>query len=410
MNITDFQDIECEQSLLAYLLYKPATLFECGKLKPDEFYEPVHGRIFERMLYHQEFTYHTIASDLAGEEYQGMSIKDYVYHLSGSHIANNVKEQSRIIKDYARKRKIYGFLTDCMTAGQKDPDRIVEELMAINGKEDNGDLMTTRQVRQNIAREMMQDIVADKTGLPTLDRAMCGGLRHGRVYGFAGDAKAGKTTLAHTISHNLNCMHMYIALEMSAEDIEAKNIARDKAINPNEFLGSKRKKYAQELSEEDTGGNKIYLNAQGWTWPEIKTKILQAKNEYKINGFILDYLGILNGVLQNGNDTEEASRRRAAQEIANFCKNTGMWAIIIEQLNERTGMLFGSNGLRKACDQLYFICQPKEEDKNEQNMNQRWLKMDASRYTPYYSLGSQDNPLFFLNQLGVFFEEYETRY
>lgn len=410
MNINDFQDIECEQSLLAFLLYKPVAIFECGKLKPDDFYEPLHGRIYDIIQDDNNFTSHSVAAHFAGEEYQGMNAKEYVLKLADNAISNNAKEQSRLIMDYARKRKIYGFLKDCMTAGQKDPDRIVEELMAINGSEDTGDILSAKQVKQNIIKELASEIKADKTGFNSLDRAMCGGLRHGRLYGFAGDAKAGKTTLAHSISHNLDCPHLYIALEMSAEDIHTKNYARQLRVNPNEFMGHKRKEYANVIAEREFKDQQYYINAQGWTWPEIKTKILQARNEYKINGFFLDYLGILSGVLQNGNDTEEASRRRAAQEMANFCKNTGMWGVVVEQLNERTGMLFGSNGLRKACDQLYFICQPSEEDRNETNMNQRWLKMDASRYTPYYSLGSKDNPLFFINNEGVFFDEYETRY
>lgn len=60
------------------------------------------------------------------------------------------------------------------------------------------------------------------------------------------------------------------------------------------------------------------------------------------------------------------------------------------------------NGLRKACDQLYFI----ETCSDDETDNRRWLQMDATRYTPKVNVGSSKNPALFLNQkIGPYFEE-----
>jgi hypothetical protein len=77
--------------------------------------------------------------------------------------------------------------------------------------------------------------------------------------------------------------------------------------------------------------------------------------------------------------------------MANYGRRHGLWCILLAQMN-REGNLFGGNGLRKACDQLYMI-----ETCGEYSEYGRWLRMDASRYTFKGDIGSEQLPSLMLN-------------
>lgn len=87
--------------------------------------------------------------------------------------------------------------------------------------------------RRQLCREIFP------TGLAPLDEAMAGGLIAGRLYGFGARYKRGKTLLLGTISHNLNhagVPHLYACLEMSPDEIEERNVAREMGFNAIKFL------------------------------------------------------------------------------------------------------------------------------------------------------------------------------
>jgi replicative DNA helicase len=232
---------------------------------------------------------------------------------------------------------------------------------------------------------------------------MGGGLYEGRVYGFAGREKAGKTTLAHTMSYNLSkqgVKHLYVAMEMGAEEIHTKNIARDVGVNSLQFLTNRddMKKYAKDA---DYRSNIIYADLAGGRINEILGKVAIAKQLHGISGFFLDYLQIIEGAERGENRAEFLLR--AAQSVANFTKRTGLWCVMLAQLNE-DGTVFQTSGLRKACDQLYAL----QSMEAHNSWNDRWLRMDASRYTPIGSLGNPTVPYLRLNQhVGTYFDEVE---
>ena len=227
------------------------------------------------------------------------------------------------------------------------------------------------------------------TGLTPLDKGMAGGLYRGFTYGFAGQEKAGKTTLGHTISQNLGCKHLYVALEMGSEMIESRNMARKLEMNSMSFLtpnDNLRKKAATLPPNE----NIFYLDAPGATFDEITRELAYAAVRHDIKGFIIDYWQLVEG--KERGSTEEAHLRSVAQGFANFARKNGLWCILLAQLNKE-GQLFGGNGLRKACDQLYFIHQPKNFPSH------RWLGMDASRYTPKADIGDEKCPSLQLDKI-----------
>jgi replicative DNA helicase len=114
-----------------------------------------------------------------------------------------------------------------------------------------------------------------------------------------------------------------------------------------------------------------------------------ARLKHQITGFIVDYWQLVEG--QESRESEERHLRRVAQSISNFARRQGLWCILLAQMNQE-GKLFGGNGLRKACDQLYFI------ETVEGFEDVRWLRMDASRYTPKSDVGEPTHPAFAINK------------
>jgi replicative DNA helicase len=268
----------------------------------------------------------------------------------------------------------------------------------INATAETPKLKTRTQVREEIARALELPKACYPTPFKELNIGMGGGLYEGFTYGFCGAEKAGKTTIAHTISNRLDCPHLYIAMEMGAKQIEERNVAKELQMNSLRFLeqpdGLKNK-----IEQMEARDNVIYLDAPGADLEEVLHNIGMAKIKYGIKGFILDYWQLVTG--QQRGESEEKHLRNVAQSMANYARKHGLWCILLAQMNQ-DGKLFGGNGLKKACDQLYMI-----EDCGEYMENSRWLRMDASRYTMKADIGSEQSPALSLNtKVGPCFEDY----
>lgn len=216
------------------------------------------------------------------------------------------------------------------------------------------------------------------TGLNGLDGLMGGGMFRGKVYGFSGKAKAGKTLLASTISYNMGQLghkHIYIALEMGATEIAQRKFSRRHEFNSLEFIQGKRSHVGIKPDP-----NLFYVNAPGYTFNEVKARLLEAVARYKITGAIIDYWQLVQG--QDPRQTEEKHLRDVAQGLADFAKKHSIWILLLSQTNEE-GKTFAGQGLIKACDQLYMI---------HGDDDTRYLEMSATRYTEKLNYGSETNP------------------
>ncbi len=209
------------------------------------------------------------------------------------------------------------------------------------------------------------------TGFRGFDQ-LTGGLRAGCMYGFGGYAKSGKTMFAGTISGNLGMTghkHLYVAMEMGAAHIEARQQAR--------FSGCR----IPDLKEPDYAmikNNTLYSDAAGISWGELQQKMLLAVHKHKVEGVIIDYWQLITG--QNPRETEEKHLRDIAQGLADFAKKHSIWIILLAQTND-DGKIFAGRGLTKACDVLMTL------QEVEGDVNQRWLRMEATRSTQRLDLG-----------------------
>ena len=234
---------------------------------------------------------------------------------------------------------------------------------------------------------------------------MDGVMYPGMCYLLAGRKKMGKTTLAGTISCNLNMenrRHLYIACEMSEEEIEQRNLARVTQSYASSFRNDygrseefKNKISAAILSENDAT---IYLDWASIPFENLKSAIAQAIPRYGIKGFVLDCLQLVGGKSPKKSQAEHQDD--VAQWCVTYARQKGLFSVITAQINQ-TGNIRGGEGVRMACDMAFEVHAPEDDP----SRSERWLEMIETRYTGWADVGSKDNCVLVMNENGPYMYE-----
>lgn len=407
-------NLDAEQGLLANLLTNNSLFFEAyGTVSEDDFSLPIHGEIFEKIREHVEQGFQASPTTLKNFFDKHPALE----HLAGGAYLNqlaacvvslgNTADYARTIADLAERRRLLamlGKLTEELrfsTSAARPVAEIKSEILASTEIAGRSVFSRTKhEVIDDVLKALQSPPDCCVTGINLLDQAMVGGLYSGFTYGFAGAAKRGKTTLAHTISHNLNAAsvpHAYFALEMGANQIEQRNIARDLQVNSASFLYRNEDVIKRAAKQKfEVKNHTLYFDMAGATFSQLKAEVMRLVLRKKVRGWILDYWQLVGGLPKT--QTKADFLYEVAQWCADFSRKHKVFCILIAQLN-KDGETFGSSGLEKACDQLYFI------EKSNSRDEELWLNMKHSRYTPVLDIGSAEHPRLWINPKGPFIDE-----
>lgn len=401
-----FYNTEIEQYYLGQIFGNPSFLLS-AKATSSDFMHPEHGDIFNFMAKTISEKKTVSNRDFAlwaeGKTMAGIPAYEYIREVTGCLIAPMIEqfqEYENVILELSRKRKIQNTLDMAATLLKEKSSVEIQTILSDFSRDivENNEIKSCSDVRKEIAMELAMPLDCQKTGLQCLDDAMGGGLYQGFTYGFCGAEKAGKTTMANSISFKLDCPHLYIAMEMGKKQIEQRNVARQLGFNSIKFLGDSRGDILNSVETAKANDNVFYVDLPGGTIDQILFHVGTAIMKYGIKGFILDYWQLVGG--KDSRESEEKHLRDVAQNLANFSRKQKIFCILLAQMN-KNGELFGGNGIRKACDQLYMI-----EFCPEVHKNARWLRMDASRYTFKADVGSETQPsLWMETHTGPFFRD-----
>ena len=251
---------------------------------------------------------------------------------------------------------------------------------------------------KTIVSHVEEDTVVTSTGLDRLDKCMGGGLYANKLYGFQARKKVGKTIIMGTMSYNINendVPHLWIACEMSAVELEQRHIARALGVNPLAFLKHRDGALKDRIKEyqKNSKNNIIYADAYHLTVPRLCELIEQAVEDHQIEGFFLDYYQLVRGDSENRADHLEG----VGQTLAGLVREHDMWGVTAAQLNQ-DGNTRGGEGLKLTADMVFTLHRDK-------GIDQAWLEMEESRYTPYRNVGSRNDPGLTLESKGLYFTE-----
>jgi replicative DNA helicase len=385
---------EAEEQLIGRLLLQPHEMTMCVDLSSDDFL--YMGRHYDLMRFEYQASGGIVIGKISAIFAQNDIPRDEAAILSANVIGgNNAETLKQVVKGYATRRAVIKAATEAIHAANDLSIHPMDCVSKLSAKQN--DLVDESEIvnQAHILDQMLKGGVNGRyypTGINGWDSLMGGGLYEGKVYGLSGRAKSGKTLLASTISYNIDCRHLYVAMEMGAPQITQRKLARQGGFNSLSFLDG-----TKTLDGLKPDLETYYLDSAGITWDALLTKMVSSVIKLQVKGVIIDYWQLIQG--QGPRETEEKHLRTVAQGIADFAKNHGVWVLLLSQTNEN-GQTFAGQGLIKACDQLWYIETPKNEP------DRRWLRMGASRYTPHADYGGEDMaPLLLDKRIGPHFKE-----
>lgn len=411
---------DAEQRLLGGIFANPKALERvAAMLRPDQFSHPLHARIFEASVLLQErgqganpiTLMPLFKTDPALIECGGV---EYLARLSSSAVSINtaaLEGYARAIVEMAERRQLADELQRALEAVNVSGYEVtsaelahsaLKGLEAIGAGKSTVTIQTRREVMLQVVEAMKAPPPSDSTGIHKLDMAMGGGLFPGRSYGFAARLKAGKTTLLGTISYNLNesgVPHLYIAGEMSAQELEHRSMARAMNTNSLRFLRRESVEFSCRAAEYalQAKSHVSYVTAPGITAGHLK-RVMAVAVRKGVRGIIFDYLQLTQGK-GKGQSTAEFYDE-VAQGIANYARQEGIWAMVACQLNQDENTR-GGEGIKLAFDQVYKL----KREAADSDPPMAWLEMMASRYTSYASVGTENEPALILDPRGPHFRE-----
>jgi replicative DNA helicase len=406
-------NINSEYAVIGWVLSDVGILANMSDLRPNHFHSLQHAQIWQAIesLYAKDepITPFSIAPlvDVSIFGGQGEAIK----YMTGSLVStiNNpfpLGHKKHIIQ-LAQLREVENA---CKAASGKsdatEAMRIMQESIDhIRAGAQTQEFQDSLEVTNSILKALADNKAPDSTGLPRLDEAMGGGLYAGKCYGFAARKKMGKTTLAGTISHNLNMggvKHLFICGEMSPEEIQQRILSRALNVYASAFRNEYGKKtdFSERIANYAAHAprNALFKNAPGLTFDQLKEIYQTAIDKHGVKGVILDYWQLVGG--KDSRQSDAAHLDAVAQWIADYSRKRGIWTIAMAQINQE-GNTRGGEGLRLAFDQVYQL-KALEDDPSSSG---RYLEMMDTRYTKWGNIGSENRDGYRFDEKGTYFEE-----
>ena len=327
------------------------------KLRPDHFYEPLHGRIYEQIL--RLLDRNMIASPVtlrplfeADEEMKELGGPAYLAQLTGSGAAIiGARDFAEQIYDLALLRALVGVGREMVeraldTSEEVEPKGQIEEAEAALYRvaEEGGGEGIGQELRRRPPawpcrwpRRRSTPAAAFPASPPASRsvNAKTGGLHHSDLIILAGRPGMGKTALATNIAFNAAQRYVrdmedgiapeksagagvaFFSLEMSADQLATRILAEQSGISSEALRMGKIsqqdfRNLARAAAELET--LPLYIDdTPGLTIAALRTRARRLKRQKGIGLVVVDYLQLLQGTGRNSNDNR-------VQEISEICR------------------------------------------------------------------------------------------
>lgn len=402
MENIDWQEIY--QGFVGFLLLNPEQCIDMQS-RPEDL-PPEYGVIYDHIRSLGEDTSVVRLVEAIGEGWSfSVNLGQFCRSLAdvGSFVLPSALQgYDQAIYEKARKESLVWMAQRLAGNVEKYSLQDITEMLTgcIASNNSHNQIIPCTDLQDKIISGLEMPLESISSGLEGLDRILGGGVYPGKLIALCGAEKAGKTTFGHTLSFSLETKHLYVAMEMGSQEIEQRNMARDLGVNSLKFLED-RDQVKTIIKNTLPRNNVYYLDAPGINLDELLMSFTVARKRYGVTGAIVDYWQLIRP--PGNNSTEEAGLRHIAQTLADYTRKHNFWLVVLAQMNKQ-GELFGGNGLKKACDILFML----ERCEDGVNPNGRWIRNEASRYTPQMDMGSPKMPgLILRKDKGPYFEEYK---
>ncbi len=384
--------IEAEQALLGAILLNNDALGEIiGVVAEDDFFEPVHGRVFAAAAHlwkegrsatpitlKQYFENDGALADVGGAS--------YLARLAGAAVTTiNAPDYAKTIRDLSLRRQLIAYgeqmVEDCETPEvTRDGEQILAELQerldALNSTRDHGGCklmaatMDAGMAAIERAYQTKGQLSGITTGLNDLDRRL-GGLQAGDLTILAGRPGMGKSAIAvHVAESAALAGHTvgFISLEMTPEQIAMRMLARRTRIS----FEDQRRGIADSAQYLQLDAARKKLDAlpfiiedqAGLSLAQIVARARSLKRRQGLDLLIIDYLGLIPPSRDLARSPKVYQIEAATQSLKNLAKSLRIPVLLLSQLNRQVEQrdnkrpmlsdLRDSGALEQDADQVIF--------------------------------------------------------
>mgnify|MGYP002620404728 CR=1 FL=1 len=399
------QNIEAEQAVLgSILLEADALVTAMERLRPDDFYQPVHRMIYETMIElgetGQPIDLVTLTAALQDkqrlEEAGGV---DYLSRLlSVVPTAANVDYYARIVEEKSLLRRLIRTATEIVQEGYAGADDVglllndaEQRILEISNRRTGSGFISIRDVLMDVFEQIeflyhhRGGVTGIPSGFPDLDR-MTSGFQRSDLIIVAARPSVGKTAFALNIAQNVGVRARetvaIFSLEMSASQLVQRMICAESNVDAGRLRtgrleGDDWEKLTMAigaLSEAD-----IYIDdTPGITVADIRAKLRRLKKERGLGLVVIDYLQLIQGRGKPGENRQqevsEISRtlKQIARELNVPVIALSQLSRSVEQRQDKRPMMSDlreSGSIEQDADIVAFLYRDDYYDKNSEKQN-----------------------------------------
>lgn len=371
------QNLEAEAALLGALMIDNRLIEDVmGRLRPEHFAEPLHGRIYERILMLVDkrmaanpvtmkplFDGDPAMAEVGGTAYLAQLTQNGAGLLAASDFA-------RQIYDLALLRELIRVGRD-MAASAADTSQEVEPLKQIEEAEkslyrvaEQGEVggavktfaQATREAVEMADRAMKSggNLSGYTTGLDGLNTKM-GGLHKSDLIILAGRPAMGKTALATNIAFSCAMRYLrdremgkdpeksagapvaFFSLEMSADQLATRVLAEQAGVNSEDLRKGKiRQDQFTQLARAagDLSTLPLFIDdTPALSIAALRSRARRLKRQHDIGVIVIDYLQLLQGTGRNGGENRVQEISEITRGLKTLAKELQVPVLALSQLS-----------------------------------------------------------------------------
>jgi len=371
------QNVEAEAALLGALMIDNRLVEDVQlKLRPDHFFEPAHGRIYDAILRMADKNMVAnpvtlrpmFESDVELKELGGPS---YLAQLTGSGAALiGARDFATQVYDLALLRALVGVGRDMVekavdTSEAVDPKSQIEEaeVALYRVAEEGGEQGSVKSFTQaataavkNAERALNSGghVSGITTGLDTVN-AKIGGLHPSDLTILAGRPGMGKTALATNMAFNaaqrlvrdrldgipdeksVGAAVAFFSLEMSADQLATRMLSEQSKISSEKLrMGAISQNDFRNLARAaaDLEGLPLYIDdTPGLTIAALRTRARRLKRQRNIGMIVVDYLQLLQGSAKAAGENRVQEISEISRGLKQLAKELSLPVLALSQLS-----------------------------------------------------------------------------
>ena len=376
-------------------------------LRPDHFFEPVHGRIYERILQLLDrkavvtpvtlkpyFEADEALKELGGASYLARLTADGQGLLAPRELAEQIYDLALLRELVAVGRNLVNSALDTSESVEPMEQISIAEAAlykvaegASTGSEAQGFATATRTALGMIEKALLSGghVSGTTTGLTSVNEKV-GGLHDSDLIILAGRPGMGKTSLATNIAFNaadrlrrdiadgidpaksVGAATAFFSLEMSADQLATRILAEQSGISSEALrMGKISREDFQQLSyaSQRLAELPLYIDdTPGLTIAALRTRARRLKRRHDIGLVVIDYLQLLQGsgraTDNRVNEISEISRglKTLAKELSVPVIALSQLSRAVEQREDKRPMLSDlreSGSIEQDADMVWFV-------------------------------------------------------